>query len=44
MSDKDAGQVAMIYFQNNRQRMDYPTYRANGYQKLLVVYTSQEEP
>ena len=31
-SDKDAAQVAVTYFQNNRQRMDYPTYRANGYQ------------
>lgn len=42
MSDKDAGQVAMIYFQNNRQRMDYPTYRANGYHKLLVCNIWQE--
>jgi hypothetical protein len=31
-SDKDQAQVAVTYFQNNRQRMDYPTYRANGYQ------------
>jgi len=32
VSDKDAAQVAATYFQNNQQRMDYPTYRANGYQ------------
>jgi hypothetical protein len=31
-ADKDAAQVAVTYFQNNQQRMDYPTYRANGYQ------------
>ena len=31
-SDKDHAQLAVTYFQNNRQRMDYPTYRANGYQ------------
>lgn len=31
-ADKDAAQVATTYFQNNQQRMDYPTYRAHGYQ------------
>lgn len=31
-SDKDQARQAVIYFRNNRQRMDYPTYRANGYQ------------
>ena len=30
--DKDPAQKAVTYFTNNRQRMDYPTYRANGYQ------------
>jgi hypothetical protein len=28
----DPAQKALTYFTNNRQRMDYPTYRANGYQ------------
>lgn len=32
VSDKDHAQLAVTYFLNNRQRMDYPTYRANGYQ------------
>jgi hypothetical protein len=27
----DPAQSAATYFTNNRQRMDYPTYRANGY-------------
>lgn len=27
----DPAQKAVTYFSNNRQRMDYPTYRANGY-------------
>ena len=30
--DDDPAQKAVTYFSNNRQRMDYPTYRANGYQ------------
>jgi len=30
--DDDPAQVAVRYFRNNRHRMDYPTYRANGYQ------------
>jgi len=30
--EDDAAQQAVTYFTNNRQRMDYPTYRANGYQ------------
>lgn len=30
--DKDQAQLAVTYFSNNRQRMDYPTYRAQGYQ------------
>lgn len=30
--DLDPAQVAVTYFTNNRARMDYPTYRANGYQ------------
>jgi hypothetical protein len=30
--DKDPAQKAVTYFTNNRQRMDYPTYRAQGYQ------------
>ncbi|MBN2256515.1 MAG: ISKra4 family transposase [Anaerolineaceae bacterium] len=30
--DDDPAQKAVTYFTNNRQRMDYPTYRANGYQ------------
>ena len=28
----DPAQAAVTYFTNNRQRMDYPTYRARGYQ------------
>lgn len=28
----DPAQAAVTYFTNNRQRMDYPTYRAQGYQ------------
>jgi len=28
----DPAQKAVTYFSNNRQRMDYPTYRAQGYQ------------
>jgi hypothetical protein len=28
----DAAHKAVTYFTNNRHRMDYPTYRANGYQ------------
>lgn len=27
----DPAQTAVTYYTNNRQRMDYPTYRANGY-------------
>lgn len=30
-SDEDPAQKAATFFSNNRQRMDYPTYRANGY-------------
>jgi hypothetical protein len=30
--DEDPAQRAVTYFTNNRDRMDYPTYRANGYQ------------
>lgn len=30
--DDDPAQKAVTYFTNNRQRMDYPTYRKNGYQ------------
>ena len=30
--EKDPAQQAVTYFTNNRQRMDYPTYRAQGYQ------------
>jgi len=30
--DKDPAQKAVTYFTNNRQRMDYSTYRDNGYQ------------
>jgi len=30
--EDDPAQQAVTYFSNNRQRMDYPTYRANGYQ------------
>ncbi len=30
--DDDPAQRAVTYFTNNRQRMDYPSYRANGYQ------------
>lgn len=29
--EDDPAQKAVTYFTNNRQRMDYPTYRANGY-------------
>jgi hypothetical protein len=29
---EDPAHKAVTYFSNNRQRMDYPTYRANGYQ------------
>jgi len=28
----DPAQAAATYYRNNRYRMDYPTYRANGYQ------------
>lgn len=28
----DPAQCAVTYYRNNRQRMDYPAYRANGYQ------------
>ena len=31
-SDDDPAQKAVTYFTNNRLRMDYPTYRKNGYQ------------
>ena len=31
-SDDDPAQKAVTYFTNNRSRMDYPTYRNNGYQ------------
>lgn len=30
--EDDPAQQAVRYYSNNRQRMDYPTYRANGYQ------------
>jgi len=30
--DDDPAQKAVTYFTNNRARMDYPTYRNNGYQ------------
>jgi len=30
--EDDPAQRAVTYFTNNRQRMDYPTYRAQGYQ------------
>jgi hypothetical protein len=30
--EDDPAHKAVSYFTNNRQRMDYPTYRANGYQ------------
>jgi hypothetical protein len=30
--DDDPAQKAVTYFTNNRSRMDYPTYRNNGYQ------------
>ena len=30
--DDDPAQIAVRYFCNNRHRMDYPTYRAHGYQ------------
>ncbi len=30
--EKDPAQQASTYYTNNRHRMDYPTYRANGYQ------------
>lgn len=30
--EEDAAQQAVTYFTNNRQRMDYPTYRKHGYQ------------
>ncbi len=30
--EDDPAQKATTYYTNNRQRMDYPTYRANGYQ------------
>jgi hypothetical protein len=29
--DNDPARKAVTYYTNNRQRMDYPTYRANGY-------------
>lgn len=31
-SDEDKAQQAVTYFQNNRHRMDYPSYRTQGYQ------------
>lgn len=31
-AEDDPAQQAVTYFSNNRQRMDYPTYRKNGYQ------------
>jgi len=31
-ADDDPAQQAVTYFSNNRHRMDYPTYRKNGYQ------------
>lgn len=30
--EEDPAQKAVTYYTNNRHRMDYPTYRANGYQ------------
>jgi hypothetical protein len=30
--EKDPAQQAVTYYTNNQHRMDYPTYRANGYQ------------
>jgi len=30
--EADPAQQAVTYYRNNRQRMDYPTYRAQGYQ------------
>ena len=30
--DDDPAQTAVTYYLNNQQRMDYPTYRANGFQ------------
>jgi hypothetical protein len=30
--DEDPAQKAVTYYTHNRQRMDYPAYRANGYQ------------
>lgn len=30
--EEDPAQKAVTYFTNNRHRMDYPTYRAHGYQ------------
>ena len=30
--EKDPAEKAVTYFTNNRHRMDYPTYRAQGYQ------------
>lgn len=30
--EDDPAQQAVTYYSNNRQRMDYPTYRAHGYQ------------
>ena len=30
--EDDPAQAALTYYTNNRARMDYPTYRANGYQ------------
>jgi hypothetical protein len=32
ISNDDPAQKAVTYFTNNRQRVDYPTYRQNGYQ------------
>ena len=29
--DDDPAQIAVTYYTNNCHRMDYPTYRANGY-------------
>lgn len=31
-AEDDPAQTAVTYYTNNRHRMDYPTYRANGYQ------------
>ena len=30
--EEDPAQKAVTYYTNNRHRMDYPTYRKNGYQ------------